>query len=180
MDNKSGELTEEDEVAGVGRDGSELEWLVRDCRREAGSWFQSHMRLCSMWRCSKSHADVGSFQSIFEGRRVLGESTQEVCGSTVSGRENWMNYLLLQTSIVVRFLIIAYFSNKGYNSVHRSQQPVAFLTIFVIMYAIICIFAFLTLRTLWTLFFIIKFIKFKPTIKFKKFEFHNYAVYHWN
>ena len=37
MDNDSGESTEEDEVAGVGRDESEFEWLVRGCRREAGS-----------------------------------------------------------------------------------------------------------------------------------------------
>jgi len=35
------------------------------------------------------------------------------------------------------------------------------------MYAIICIFDFMNF---------IKFIKFKPIIKFKKFELHNYAV----
>ena len=29
--------TVENEVVGVGRDESELEWLVRGCRREAGS-----------------------------------------------------------------------------------------------------------------------------------------------
>ena len=37
MDNDSGESVEEDKVAGVGRDESQLEWLVRGCRREAGS-----------------------------------------------------------------------------------------------------------------------------------------------
>ena len=37
MDNDSGESTGVDEVAGVGRDESLLEWLVRGCRREAGS-----------------------------------------------------------------------------------------------------------------------------------------------
>ena len=40
MDDDSGESTGEDEVAGVGRDESELEWLVnlvRGCRREAGT-----------------------------------------------------------------------------------------------------------------------------------------------
>jgi len=40
MDGDSGESTVENEVAGVGRDESELEWLVRGCRRVAGSWFQ--------------------------------------------------------------------------------------------------------------------------------------------
>ena len=33
MDGESGESTGEDEVADVGRDESELEWLVRGCRR---------------------------------------------------------------------------------------------------------------------------------------------------
>jgi len=37
MDNESGESTGEDEVEGVGRDESELERLVRGCRREADS-----------------------------------------------------------------------------------------------------------------------------------------------
>ena len=37
MHDDSGESTGVDEVAGVGRDESELEWLVRGCRREAGS-----------------------------------------------------------------------------------------------------------------------------------------------
>ena len=40
MDGDSGESAEENEVAGVGRDESELEWLVRCGRRLAGSWFQ--------------------------------------------------------------------------------------------------------------------------------------------
>ena len=35
MDNDSGESTGEDDVVGVGRNESELEWLVRGCR-EAG------------------------------------------------------------------------------------------------------------------------------------------------
>ena len=39
-DDDSGESTVEDVVAGVGRDESESEWLVRGCRREAGSWLQ--------------------------------------------------------------------------------------------------------------------------------------------
>ena len=38
------------------------------------------------------------------------------------------------------------------------------------MYAIICIFDFTNFMS-----FIIKFIKFKPIIKFKKFELHNYG-----
>ena len=37
MDDDSGKTTGVDEVAGVGRDESEFEWLVRGCRREAGS-----------------------------------------------------------------------------------------------------------------------------------------------
>ena len=37
MDDESGGLTGEDEVADVGRDESELEWLVRGYRREAVS-----------------------------------------------------------------------------------------------------------------------------------------------
>ena len=36
MDDDSGESTGVDDVAGVGRDESELEWLVRSCRRETG------------------------------------------------------------------------------------------------------------------------------------------------
>ena len=35
MDAESGESTVENEVAGVERDESELEWLVRGCRRDA-------------------------------------------------------------------------------------------------------------------------------------------------
>jgi len=38
------------------------------------------------------------------------------------------------------------------------------------MYAIICIFDFMNFTS-----FIIKFIKFKPIIKFKKFELHSYG-----
>jgi len=37
------------------------------------------------------------------------------------------------------------------------------------MYAVICIFDYMNFMS-----FIIKFIKFKPIIKFKKFELHNY------
>jgi len=40
------------------------------------------------------------------------------------------------------------------------------------MYAIICIFDFMNFMP-----FLIKFIKFKPLIKFKKFELHNYDLY---
>ena len=35
MDDDNGESTGVDEAAGVGRDESDLEWLVRGCRREA-------------------------------------------------------------------------------------------------------------------------------------------------
>ena len=38
MDGASGVSTGEDEVAGVRRDESKLEWLVRGCRRAAGSY----------------------------------------------------------------------------------------------------------------------------------------------
>ena len=37
MGGESGESMVEDEVADVGRDESELEWLVQGCRRVAGS-----------------------------------------------------------------------------------------------------------------------------------------------
>ena len=37
MDGESGESVVENEVAGVGRDESELESLVRGCQRVAGS-----------------------------------------------------------------------------------------------------------------------------------------------
>ena len=37
MDGESSESMGEDEVADVGRDESELEWLVRDCQRVARS-----------------------------------------------------------------------------------------------------------------------------------------------
>ena len=37
----SGELMEEDDVTGVGRDESELECMVRGCQREAWSLVQS-------------------------------------------------------------------------------------------------------------------------------------------
>ena len=40
MNDESGEWTGEDEVADVGRDESELEWLLLSCRRVAGSGFQ--------------------------------------------------------------------------------------------------------------------------------------------
>ena len=43
MDDDSGEITRVDEVAGVGRDESELKWLVRGCRREAGSLSLIHI-----------------------------------------------------------------------------------------------------------------------------------------
>ena len=44
----SGESTVENKVAGVGRDESELEWLVRGCRsrRVAGSWLQRRGEAC--------------------------------------------------------------------------------------------------------------------------------------
>ena len=41
MDGDSGESSVENGTAGVGRDETELEWLVRGCRRVAGSWLQS-------------------------------------------------------------------------------------------------------------------------------------------
>jgi len=37
MDGESGESTVENEVAGVGRDESELEWFAQGCWRVAGS-----------------------------------------------------------------------------------------------------------------------------------------------
>jgi len=38
MDGESGESAGEDEVADVGRDDSELEWLVRGCQRVVGNY----------------------------------------------------------------------------------------------------------------------------------------------
>ena len=46
MDDESGEPTGEYEVAGVGRDESKLERLVRGCCREAGSTLCQHQAIC--------------------------------------------------------------------------------------------------------------------------------------
>ena len=40
MDGESGKSLEEEEETDAGREESEIERLVRGCRREIGSWFQ--------------------------------------------------------------------------------------------------------------------------------------------
>ena len=71
----------------------------------------------------------------------------------------------------------AHFNNKGYISIHRSLQKLKFLKIicsYTCNYSTFWLVDFMNFMNF--IAFRIKFIKFKPIIKFKKFERHNYAL----
>ena len=120
MDDDSGESAVEDEVAGVGRDESDWEWLVRGCRREAGSWFQwrgeAYWKERSVIRKEEDVGDVMFFSCLVKSR-VKYSSVSFLC---------ILGYFQSHSTVVTDFWSLCSQAHQGYWSLQCNSKTPSF------------------------------------------------------